>query len=57
MSVHISGKQYIGRREFVIAIVLASVISASVAASATLRVMDQACNAPPPVLPNDARQP
>jgi hypothetical protein len=54
MSVRISGKQYVGRWEFVIAIVLASVISASVAAWATLRVMDQACNAP---LPNDTRQP
>ena len=53
MSGHISGKP-VGKREFVIAIVLASVISASVAASATLRVMDQACNAP---LPNDTRQP
>jgi hypothetical protein len=54
MSVRISDKQYVGRWEFMIAIVLASVISANVAAWATLSVLDQACNAP---LPNDARQP
>ncbi len=52
----ISGRP-VGKREFVIAIVLGSVISAGVATSATPRVTDQACSAPLPVLPNDTRQP
>lgn len=56
MSGRISGKN-VGRWEFVIAIALASVISAGLAASATVRLMDQACNAAVPVLPNETRQP
>jgi hypothetical protein len=47
----------VGKREFVIAVVLASVISAIVAASATLRMADQACNARDPGPPSDTRQP
>ena len=56
MSGRISGRP-VGKGEFVIAIVLASVISAGVAASATLRMVDQACDAPDPVRPDDTRQP